>query len=93
MIHSFSKLVCLVLLLLSLFSLTYTDGGFSNFGMSLGPNVQRYAVGDLPDVNFPLPPSWAGQIQIPNTKDDELFFWLFEAETQSDDLICKSSSQ
>ena len=56
---------------------------------SLGPNIQRYAVGSIPDVSFKLPKSWAGQIKIPNTKNDELFFWLFETENQKhgDDLI------
>ena len=54
-----------------------------------GPNTERYAVGRLPNITYKLPPSWAGQIKIPGTKDDALFFWLFETETysQNDNLI------
>ncbi|MCJ1348723.1 hypothetical protein MMC31_006956 [Peltigera leucophlebia] len=60
---------------------------FSSFGLRLGPNVTEYAVGKLPDVRYDLPPSWAGQVYIPGTKKDELFFWLFQAEFESEDLI------
>ena len=50
---------------------------------------EKYAVGSLPYVDFKLPHSWAGQIGIPGTENDELFFWLFETEdwTKSDNLI------
>ena len=58
-----------------------------DFSMSLGPRVQKYAVGELPLVSYELPASWAGQIRVPGKKDDELFFWLFEAESKSSDLI------
>lgn len=59
----------------------------TNFSMGLGPSVIPYLVGDLPDVQYKLPLSWAGQIHIPNNKTSKLFFWLFEAETQSNNLI------
>lgn len=55
--------------------------------IALGPAVQQYAVGALPSVNFQMPTSWAGQIPIPGTPNDELFFWLFQAEEPSNDLI------
>lgn len=57
--------------------------------LALGPSATPYIVGCLPDVNFSLPASWADQISIPGTTDDELFFWLFEAEekAQSENLI------
>ena len=83
------RIVCIILHLLTLLTLTYTDGDFSSFSKSLGPNIDRYAVGSLPNVSFPLPRSWAGRIHIPNAKDDELFFWLFDAEMPSNDLISK----
>ncbi|MCJ1364715.1 hypothetical protein MMC16_003831 [Acarospora aff. strigata] len=38
-----------------------------------------FAVKHLPNVNFQIPQSWAGEILIPGTQD-ELFFWLFAAE-------------
>ena len=62
---------------------------FRSFGLRLGPNVTEYAVGKLPDVRYDLPPSWAGQVYIPGTKNGELFFWLFQAEYESEDLISK----
>ncbi|MCJ1485953.1 hypothetical protein MMC06_006129 [Schaereria dolodes] len=54
-----------------------------------GPGAAKYVVGPLPDVNYTLPMSWAGQLAIPGTTNDELFFWLFEAESQkqSENLI------
>ena len=57
-----------------------------------GRDVSEYAVGNLPNVSFELPASWAGQISVPNTANDELFFWLFEAEVagQCDNLISRS---
>lgn len=57
--------------------------------LDFGLNVSKYAVGCLPEVNFELPASWAGQISVPGTENDELFFWLFQAEkqNQSDKLI------
>lgn len=49
-------------------------------------------VGNLPNVDFDLPRSWAGQIPVANTSNDELFFWLFAAENQapSANLISRS---
>lgn len=63
------------------------DSSFLDFG----PAVSRYVVGNLPNVNFNLSTSLAGQIPVANTSNDELFFWLFEAETQasSDDFISR----
>ena len=54
-----------------------------------GPNTGKYVVDKLPNITYHIPPNWAGQIRIPGTKDDELFFWLFETEDQSqcDNLI------
>lgn len=48
-----------------------------------------YLVESLPNITFQLPLSWAGQISVPSITNDELFFWLFEAEdhTKSDDFI------
>ena len=60
--------------------------------MQLGPNITRFAVGRLPDVDFTLPSSWAGQIASPSSQDNKLFFWLFQAESPSDDLISTSLS-
>lgn len=62
--------------------------------LDFGASANKYAVGCLPEVDFDLPASWAGQIPIPNTTNDELFFWLFEAENQdlSDNLISKFKS-
>ncbi len=56
-----------------------------------GRDASEYAVDNLPNVNFDLPASWAGQISVPNTANDELFFWLFEAEVagQCDNLISR----
>lgn len=61
--------------------------------LNFGPGASSYVVGKLPDVNFNLPASWAGQIPVANTSNDELFFWLFGAETQplSDNFISKES--
>ncbi|KAI9874851.1 MAG: hypothetical protein M1830_009184 [Pleopsidium flavum] len=54
----------------------------------LGPSNSTYAVNRLPNITYPLPASWAGEILIPGTQD-ELFFWLFAAEssTSSNNLI------
>lgn len=54
-----------------------------------GPNIDQFAVDPLPNVDFPLPQSWAGLLRVPDTKNDQLFFWLFEAESedQSKNLI------
>ncbi len=51
--------------------------------------ASAYLVESLPNVTFQLPPSWAGQIPVPSITNDELFFWLFEAEdrTKSNDFI------
>lgn len=58
-----------------------------------GPNITKYAVGSLPDITYKLPSSWAGEIPIPGTDDDALFFWFFEAEkgARSEDLISTES--
>lgn len=61
-------------------------GGTQDFVSSLGRNASEYAVGALPHAAF-LPKSWAGPISVPNTTNDELFFWLFQAETETDNLI------
>ena len=53
---------------------------------SFGRHATKYAVGALPHAEF-LPKSWAGPISIPNPGNDELFFWLFEAETKTNNLI------
>lgn len=57
--------------------------------LGFGSSVTEYAVSCLPDVVFNVSASYAGQIPIPGTTNDELFFWLFEAEDQSkkDNLI------
>lgn len=60
---------------------------FPRFETTLWPNAHKYAVGKLPKVDYRLTSSWAGQIHVPGTSDDELFFWLFEAETASNELI------
>lgn len=56
-----------------------------------GRDTSKYAVGSLPKANFDLPASWAGQVSVPNTPNDEFFFWLFEAEVagQCDNLISR----
>ena len=56
-----------------------------------GGDASKYTVGSLPNVEFDLPASWAGQVSVPNTLNDELFFWLFEAEVagQCDNLISR----
>lgn len=57
--------------------------------LDMGPHAHDYAVGCLPDVNFALPASWAGSVDIPKVPNNELYYWLFEAEDQvnSDKLI------
>ena len=57
--------------------------------LTFGSSAAKYAVQRLPGVEFHIPASWAGQIPIPGTSSDELFFWLFEAEDSnySDNLI------
>ncbi len=60
--------------------------GTQDFITSLGRNANEYAVGALPHAAF-LGKSWAGPIAIPNTTNDELFFWLFQAETETNNLI------
>lgn len=83
--------VSLVLLLIASLAPRSVNSSYLEFG----PAVNRYSVGELPDVNFNLPASWAGQIPVPttNNSNDELFFWLFEAETQvpSANLISRNS--
>ena len=65
---------------------------YPNTSDALGPNISHYAVPNLPDVDYSLPQNWAGQIGIPGTRDDSLFFWLFEAESYAErnNLISKS---
>lgn len=62
---------------------------------NLGQDVTKYYVHSLPNVTFSLPPSWAGQIPIPGVSNDELFFWLFQAEHHnvSQNLISKLTFQ
>src|SRR6266498_5331227 len=51
---------------------------------SLNP-VGQYQVHELPLVSS-LPPSWAGRIAVPDsTNGDQLFFWLFRAEDETND--------
>ncbi|KAL8978597.1 MAG: hypothetical protein Q9205_005853 [Flavoplaca limonia] len=50
---------------------------------ALNPNVTRFAVHSLPNVTFHVTPGWAGQIPIPGVADDQLFFWLFQAENHN----------
>ena len=59
--------------------------------LSEGGDARKYTVGSLPHIEFDLPASWAGQVSVPNTPNDELFFWLFEAEGagQCDNLISR----
>ena len=66
---------------------------YLNTSNVLGPNISHFAVSNLPDVDYDLPQNWAGQIGIPGTRDDALFFWLFEAESdaQRNSLISKSA--
>ena len=56
-----------------------------------GGDASKYTVGSLPNAKFDFPASWAGQAPVPNTPNDELFFWLFEAEVagQCDNLISR----
>lgn len=60
---------------------------------ALDPDAQRYAVGQLPNVSFQMPTSWAGQLSVPGRGDDQLFFWLFQSEKPSADLIRKLPGQ
>ena len=62
--------------------------------LDFGSSASEYAVGCLPDVSFDFPASWAGQIPVQNISNDELFFWLFEAENEveSDNLISRIHS-
>ncbi|KAL8827705.1 MAG: hypothetical protein Q9170_006904 [Blastenia crenularia] len=46
-------------------------------------NVTQFAVRSLPNLTFPLPTSWAGQIPIPGASNNKLFFWLFDAESHN----------
>ena len=80
-----SFLVRLILLVLSAHAVNTLS-----FATILGRNASKYAVGALPHAGF-LPKSWAGPISIPNTANDELFFWLFQAEIKTDDLISASA--
>ena len=65
----------------------YALGDAKTYGYSFGPNSNLFAVGNLPGVSFQIPQSWTGQISVPDTANDELFFWLFRAEKPSNDLI------
>lgn len=70
---------------------TVSSSTSSRLDLGGGRDVSEYAVGNLPNVNFDLSASWAGQISVPNTSNAELFFWLFEAEVvgQCDNLISR----
>ena len=53
-------------------------------------NISEYAVKSLPEISFPISPSWAGSLPIGGAYGtDSLFFWLWQAETKapSNDLI------
>ena len=65
----------------------YALGDAKAYGYSFGPNSNLFAVGKLPGINFSIPQGWAGQIPVPDMANDELFFWLFQAEKPSNDLI------
>lgn len=69
----------------------YVYGGSYTNSTCLDPEgrASDYLVGSLPNVTFQLPLNWAGQVPVPGITNDELFFWLFEAEnqTQSNDFI------
>lgn len=87
---SFFVSACLFLIhIKTVFSLNHLGPKSRDITQEFGPNITRFAVHDLPEVNFSIPASWAGQIPIPNSIDNQLFFWLFEAESASDDLISK----
>lgn len=66
-------------------------GDAKTYGFSFGPNSNLFAVGDLSGINFQVPQSWAGQVPVPEMANDELFFWLFQAEKPSNDLISKEA--
>lgn len=74
-------------------NIAYVYGGSYVNTSCLDPEwkASDYLVGSLPDVAFQLPLNWAGQIPVPSITNDELFFWLFEAEdqTKSNDFISK----
>ncbi|KAL8751205.1 MAG: hypothetical protein Q9199_006581 [Rusavskia elegans] len=76
----FSSLACLVQVLALALSARAAPKPLSS---TLDPNVTRFAVHSLPDVSFHVTPSWAGQIPIPGVADDQLFFWLFQAENHN----------
>ena len=84
---STAYLSALLVHLIFFLPLAHAGAQFPRFETTLGPNAHKYAVGKLPHVDYQLTPSWAGQILVPGTRDDELFFWLFEAETASNNLI------
>ncbi|KAI4104097.1 MAG: hypothetical protein LQ339_003950 [Xanthoria mediterranea] len=73
----FSSLACLVQVLALALPVRATP---TILPSTLNPNVTAFAVRSLPNVTFHLAPSWAGQIPIPGVADDQLFFWLFQAE-------------
>lgn len=81
---SLTHFLSLMLRLSALLSLGHSTPIDRDFA---GPNLAKFAVGHLPNVTFNLPASWAGQISIPGSEDDNLFFWLFQAESPSDTLI------
>ena len=85
----FSPLACLVQVLALALSVRGTP---TKLPSTLNPNVTAFAVGSLPNVTFRVAPSWAGQIPIPGVADDQLFFWLFQAENHdvSRNLISKA---
>ncbi|KAL8711618.1 MAG: hypothetical protein Q9220_004028 [cf. Caloplaca sp. 1 TL-2023] len=76
--HYFSPLVCALLLVFvpGFPSVTATK----LLAPKLNSSAISYAVNSLSNVDFPLPPSWAGQIPISGASNNELFFWLFQAE-------------
>lgn len=76
--------ITLVWLLAHVLAFSFSAGAATKvFPPLLSPNITQFAVQSLPNVSFPVPPSWAGQIPIPGTSDNQLFFWLFQAECQN----------
>lgn len=62
----------------------------NNTNSTLGASSRKnFLVKKLPDVNFTVPRSYAGEMPLANKPGNNLFFWYFETEKKggSDDLI------
>lgn len=81
------QLAFLLVQLIVLLAPAHAGANAGYLSRSLRSRVQKFAVGKLPHVSYELTPSWAGQLGVPGKKDDKVFFWLFEAERDSRDLI------